>query len=184
MRGDGEEVVAGYSAAWRHTRVPGGEGPKYRYTWSRPRRNTYLPTYLMRALSISPTVSLSFFLPRARPLSPLLHPRAPSSPPRCADPRASYTAGSPRHDARHRATAGTNRPVVYLTSPTTRVATSPSSSPFLSFFFLSISLFLLYRSVASARNFAERVRSFCRCLTSIRWSSRRFQDSQGDLQNL
>lgn len=35
-------------------------GPKYRYTWSRPRRNTYLPTYLVRSLSFSSYLFLSF----------------------------------------------------------------------------------------------------------------------------
>lgn len=151
-RGGGYGVARGER---RHTRVPGGEGPKYRYTWSRPRRNTYLPTYLMRALSISSTVALSLFLPCARPLSPLPHPRAPSCPHGFSSSRASYTAGSPRHDARHRATAGTDRPVVYLTSPTTRVATSPSSSPFSLFFFsLSLSFFFLhYRSSRESAQF-------------------------------
>jgi len=109
----------------------------------------------MRGLSISPTtVSLSLFLPRARPLDPLLNPRAPAVPPRCADPRASYTAGSPRHDARHRATAGTDRPVVCLSSPTTRVATSPSSSSL--FFFFPLYLLFFFRVPSRARTILRR----------------------------
>ena len=36
-----------------------GEGSKYRYTWSRPRRNTYLPTYLVYILLARCTRCLS-----------------------------------------------------------------------------------------------------------------------------
>lgn len=75
-------------------------GNKYRYTWSRPRRNTYLPTYLVYILSARCT--------RHSPLCPT--PGVCPSRGRLSHPLPSiHRQGIPlqvHHDARHRAHRG------------------------------------------------------------------------------
>lgn len=156
---------------------PGRKGvPKYRYTWSRPRRNTYLPTYLVRvpSHSLTPAVSPSFSCPRV-PIASLL-PLPILEPHRAllvAGACVSYTAGSPRHDARHRATTGTDQ---WFVSPRRRRASRRRRRPLSLFFSFSLPFSLPCYPVARARNLAERVHSSCWLLVLEARSSKRFQD--------
>lgn len=115
----------------------------------------YIPTYLVRvSLSLSHSCCLSLcFLP-SRPIASLLPlPTLESHrTPLVAGACVSYTAGSPRHDARHRATTGTDQ---WFVSPRRRRASRRRRRP-LSLFFLSLSLFLSFIS-CHARNLAERI---------------------------
>lgn len=91
-RGSTERTdVAGWRAEREGelARAPGEEGPKYRYTWSRPRRNTYLPTYLVRSLSFSRYLVFSF-PPTCSTASPPFIPQTPPNPPRRAGSRELY----------------------------------------------------------------------------------------------
>lgn len=158
---------------------PGRKGvPKYRYTWSRPRRNTYLPTYLVRvpSHSLAPAVSPSFSCPRVRSFPPLPLPTLePHRAPLVAGACVSYTAGSPRHDARHRATTGTDQ---WFVSPRRRRASRRRRRPLSLFFSFSLPLSLLCYPVARARNLTERVHSSCWLLLVLKArSSKRSQDS-------
>lgn len=124
----------------------------------------YIPTYLPSTcpLSLSRSCPLSLFFLPSRPIAsppPTSHPRAPSRPPRRPGACVSYTAGSPRHDARHRATTGTDQ---WFVSPRRRRASRRRRRSLSLFFFSSsLPLSLLCHPVARARNFTEGVHSSC-----------------------
>lgn len=137
----------------------------------------YIPTYLPSTcpLSLSHSCCLSLFFLPSRPIASLLPPPILEShrAPLVAGACVSYTAGSPRHDARYRATTGTDQ---WFVSPRRRRALPTSlSSSFSLFFSLSLPLSLLCYPVAHACNFAERVHSSCWLLVREAKSSKRYQ---------
>lgn len=150
--------------------------PKYRYTES-PEAE-YIPTYLPSTcpLSLSHSRCLSLFFLLSRPITPLPLPTLEShQTPLVTGACVSYTAGSPRHDARHRATTGTDQ---WFVSPRRRRASRRHCRPLSLFFSFSLPLSLLCHPVARAR-ICHRKSSFVR---SCRWlllpearSSKRFQ---------
>lgn len=161
---DGEEGVA----RWRTKKGgvanegPGRKGvPKYRYTWSRPRRNTYLPTYLVRVLShsLTPAVSPSFSCPRVRSL-PSSH--FPSSRP--IEPHSSlgpaWAIPLEVHAMMH-AIEQQRGPISGLFHLADDARCDVAVVLFLSFFSFSLPFSLLCYPVARACNFTERVHSSC-----------------------
>lgn len=119
----------------------------------------YIPTYLPSTcpLSLSHFCCLSLFFSLSRPIASLLplpilksH-RAPLVAGTCV----SYTAGSLRHDARHRATTGTDQ---WFVSPRRRRASRRRRRP-LSLFFLSLFLFFSFVILSCARK-SRRKSSF------------------------
>lgn len=140
MRGDGKEGVARVlgEGAGSSTAIPGAPQAEY------------IPTYLPSACPLSFPLSLLLTSSRGQPLTPLstLGPRRRA--------RASYTAGSIHHDARHRA-AGTSGLPQLADDARRDVAVVLLLSFFL---FLSLFLFLYPRVVVLRREFTRPARLF------------------------